>query len=236
MVSTLERRQHRRYEVSNLEGTLVLSVDAVVSNISLSGMAVESPTPFTVGQSYSVRMGTPELGLELTATTRWCELSRPTNDLASATPDLASATPTSAEAQYKTGLSFDDLFSGTSDSFRRLLESRMAVDLEERLCGRVEPKSPEPVHLSATTPFTVQCISVGGMLVATESDAELDSRIKVDVVLGGDRLLATSRVASVAQSIVVGRRVRHQLGLQFLDLGEEEGRLLTEFVATLSET
>ncbi len=216
-----EKRRYPRYDTDGLGGTLVFSVQAEVSNISLSGMAVEASSPFTVGQSYSVRLGTEPNCLHLNASTRWCELAH-------VSPDRGGSQLT----RYRAGFSFDDVLSGETARIRQFLESRIVLDVDERICGRLAPSAGHSIALESTCRFEVLKLSASGLLIETESCPAEGSLQILRLPLGEEEEQIQARVASVVQPGVQGRRLKHRLGLEFIQLSERASDSLHRFIRT----
>ena len=52
-----EKRRYRRFHLTDVRGNLLLSLDARIRDISLSGMALESSTRLDPHRNYSFRLG-----------------------------------------------------------------------------------------------------------------------------------------------------------------------------------
>ena len=63
-----EKRRYRRFHLTDVRGNLLLSLDARIRDISLSGMALESSTRLDPHRSYSFRLGSAEAPVRVVGT------------------------------------------------------------------------------------------------------------------------------------------------------------------------
>ena len=215
-----ERRRYLRYQPKGLEGSLVFSIEAEVTNISLSGMAVEARTPFTVGQSYSICLGSEESSLQLTALAKWCQLDH-----------VRQAPHGRQETRYQSGFSFEDVMVGQTEAVCRFLESKVVVDVEERLTGRLDTPGAK-IHIVSETVFKIHKLSLGGMLIEAEAHSLVDSEGRVELRLNEEPLQVRIRVATSGELTVLDRRIQHLMGVEFLDLTPRDQEILESFIRT----
>ena len=70
-----ERRRNQRYAVQDVRGMLLLSTEAKIVNMSLTGMAVETESRLRLGRLYSLKLQhESELAIPLSGTVVWCQL------------------------------------------------------------------------------------------------------------------------------------------------------------------
>src|SRR6188768_1499676 len=99
-----EARRFRRYDVAEVRGSLLLSLDARILNMSLTGMAIETGSVLKVGGDYWLRLSQEGAPLRFKTNVKWCHLVR--NERSSAGD---------VRAVYQAGLDFRD---GLDDNAR----------------------------------------------------------------------------------------------------------------------
>src|SRR5687768_11457970 len=127
-----EARRFRRYDVADVRGSLLLSLDPRILNMSLTGMAIETGSVLKVGGDYWLRVS-PQDGVPLRFKThvKWCRLVRNERHAGG-----------DVRAVYQAGLDFRD---GLDDNARQVLsflEQNIVVELDRRLTGGFSAADP----------------------------------------------------------------------------------------------
>ncbi|MFN7940501.1 MAG: PilZ domain-containing protein [Thermoanaerobaculia bacterium] len=178
-----ERRRSPRVTVVDTRGTLVVSLDCKVLDISLGGMAVETRSRLSPHHSISLRLRTDEATVPLEGRVVWCFLQGMRR------LDGGEQVPI-----YRAGIEFHQLLTPVADSLVRFLEAHAIVTLETRLFGRFTIVGENTVTVSASVDFEVRNLNFHGM--AVEAETPLDPRVRCDaeVQLGDERITARCRV------------------------------------------
>ena len=216
-----DKRTHPRYDVQDVRGTLLFSMDARVVNISLDGMAVETSTWLQLGRRYAVKVPHANASLSLPGEVRWSRLVR------------TERTPRGEIAPiYRAGLHFDDVLTETAQKLLSFLEENAVIRLEKRLFGRFKIATDCEVNLDSEIEFVVRRISLSGMLIETDMAPEVDSRFEMEVRFDGGALEMVGRVVNVREaSTDTGEKVV-QAGIEFVDMRAEERARLEDFIRT----
>lgn len=119
-----ERRVEPRHDLEGVTGLLSYAVRARVRDLSLSGVAVETHSALRVGRSYSVRLGSEDDGIELSALVRRSVLRR-----------TVKAPNGDVLPVYETGLSFDGVTAEVRAALRALIARTVVVKPERGLPG-----------------------------------------------------------------------------------------------------
>lgn len=221
-----EARRFRRYDVAEVRGSLLLSLDARILNMSLTGMAIETGSVLKVGGDYWLRLAQQDgLPLRFKTNVKWCRLVRNERDAAG-----------EVRAVYQAGLDFRD---GLDDNARQVLsflEQHIVVELDRRLTGRFGLAHPRAAALAVRHDFEVRRLSLGGMLVETVWDPAPDTTVELEVHTGKTVVRTRGKVRSVLPAIgSPGGPPTFAVGLEFLGLAPEDQRSLAALLETLLE-
>lgn len=221
-----EARRFRRYDVADVRGSLLLSLDARILNMSLTGMAIETGSVLKVGGDYWLRVS-PQDGVPLRFKihVKWCRLVR---NERGAGGDV--------RAVYQAGLDFRD---GLDDNARQVLsflKQNIVVELDRRLTGGFSPAHPRAAALAVHHEFEVRRLSLGGMLVETLWDPAPDSTVDLELHTGKTVVRTRGKVRSVLPAIgTPDGPPTFAVGLEFLGLAAEDQRSLAALLETLLE-
>ena len=220
-----ELRRHRRYDVLDVRGSLLVSLDARILNMSLTGMAIETGSLLKVGGSYWLRLPQDGETLRFKTDVMWCRLVR---NERTAEGD--------SRAVYHAGLDFRG---GLDDNARQLLtflEQHIVVELDRRLTGRFQLANPRTATIAVRHDFEVRRLSLGGMLVETVWDPPVDTRLDLEVNTAKGTVRCNGRVRSVSPvSGDPNAPPSFALGLEFLDLAAEDRKTIGALLETLLE-
>lgn len=215
-----ERRSSPRYTVQDVHGTLLLSTEARILNMSLTGMAVETDARLRLGRPYSLKVQHDgEAAVPLTATVMWCQLrqSRPGDSAA-------------ARAVYVAGLEFGDVLTEKAHDVMTFLRSAAIVSVQTRVCGRFRARFPDTINLNTEYQFEVEKISVSGMLIVTDLVAEPGSLFETEVQLDEGVFRSHGRVANVSSAPGRKGTAAVALGVEFTGMSETDRALLVAFI------
>lgn len=147
-------RQHRRYRVADLHGTLQFSHPATVVDLSRSGIAIESSERVIPGRLYPLQLEGRD-GLLITTSARvvWCKLVGTTEDVDGELAPL-----------YRAGLEFQSVLPAPATRLFDELEQRSAAQVETSL--RAQHKTTDlasTLLLRDQANFDVKMLSRRGM-------------------------------------------------------------------------
>lgn len=216
-----ERRRSPRFKAEGLEGILKLASKAHVVNLSLTGMAIRTSAHLGRGQRCDIRLSNGCGDVRLASTVVW---ARPVL--------LRKHRSVESAPVYEAGLELDDMLSQQARQLLDLLRACSVVTPETRLSGRFEPSTSQAADLQASSPFQVKTLSPNGMLVETPADLDLSAEVALDLPLESEAVTARARVAYVEE--LPERRGMRRLGLEFVDMPDQElGKLWTLLASSL---
>ena len=120
-----EARRFRRYDVADVRGSLLLSLDARILNMSLTGMAIETGSVLKVGGDYWLRLSQDGNPLRFKTKVQWCRLVR--NERTPRATCAPSTRPASTSATASTS---------NARQVLSFLEKHIVVEVDRRLTGR----------------------------------------------------------------------------------------------------
>ncbi len=216
----VRRRRHRRYEVHDLNGSLLFRFDVTVLNLSLAGIAVETTRPLKLGKVYSMRFGSGPESVDLDGIVRWCHLvgTRP-------------GSVGGALNLYQAGLAFDGTLTEKSERLLEFMKEHVVLSVTKRVIGRFKLQAGAPVELAARYDFEVEKLSLSGMLVKTRLVPEIDSAFDMEIRFRGTTLEVEGRIAYAERLGGTEAEPEAALGVEFLDMGEEKTSVLKAFIA-----
>ena len=219
-MSNTHQRRHKRYEVQDVHGALLFRTQVKVRNLSVSGLALETPERLQLGRTYAIRLAGDADAVDVSGTIRWCRL-------ASARPK-AGGEP---QAVYEAGLAFEGVFSEKAQGLLGFLEHHVVLSPHQRLTGRFRAEALRPAQLEARYGFEVLKLSLSGMLVRTALEASLGDVFGVELALRDGVVPLDGRVAFVQRDDAVKGEVATQLGMEFVGVPESSRGHLAEFIA-----
>lgn len=220
MMEPSEKRRHKRYEVQDVYGNLLFTIDVNVINMSLDGMAVESSKRLNVGRAYSLKLRHGNKLIKLTGKVVWCILTR------SDRKAEGSVVPV-----YKAGLVFEDVISDKTKEIVDFMEENVIIKLEKRLFGRFKLKPNRMVNLDTEYDFLVKSISLSGMLVETEISPEVGSIFDMEVKFNATNILIKGRITRVVQLSEEHLKQLSHLGIDFIEISEANRARLEKFIS-----
>jgi hypothetical protein len=164
-------------------GQLALALDAVVLDVGLAGVAIESETRLAPERKLVVRLGGAADTLELPGRVVWCFFH--------GTVPAASG---EQRPLYRAGIEFADLLTPSAQRLVAFLEHQVEPGGETRLFGRFPVARSQGIRIETAAPF--HCVEFDG------------DRVDVDVELGvepaaGQRATLTPRGGGTALGATV---------------------------------
>lgn len=162
-------------------GGLSLAFDAVVLDVGLSGLAIESETRLTLARPLRVRLGETDDALVLPGRVVWCFFH-----------GTVAAPSGEQRPVYRAGVEFVDLLTPAAHQLMAYLEREVAPDSDTRLFGRFPLTRTQSIGLAATAEFL--CLELGDEQVTVEAELGVEPVAGATVVLeprsGGAALAA----------------------------------------------
>lgn len=217
MSNDSERRRSKRVRLPDSHGSLVVSLDGTVLDISLSGLAVETHTRLSPQRRLSLRLGDGTRTLRLDGHVVWCFLH---------------GTRAGSDGEqlpvYRAGVQFEDVLSLQARELVDFLEQHAIVTLETRLFGRFRIAETDAVEVSSAAEFRVVELDADGLTVETTLGLEPRSGCEVELQLDGSTLTAPTTVVEARR--IEGGDGSWRLRLRFLELDERSREMVQGFL------
>lgn len=216
-----EKRQHPRYEIQGLAGTLRYDMNARVLNMSLDGMALETSAWLHVGKTYRLKVGAGDDMLEVDGEIVWCHLvgNRP-----------AAAESASPGPVYQAGIHFGETLSGQARRILSFVRRAGVIGVQTRVFGRFRIRREEAVDVAFEHPFEVRRVSLSGMLIEADLLPEVGARFALEVETRVGPFRPNVIVRSLEQSLTLAGAPTTRIGVEFHRLPEEERDLLRRLI------
>jgi c-di-GMP-binding flagellar brake protein YcgR len=216
-----EHRRHRRYEVNDVEGTFLFDMDLNVLNLSLAGMAVETPHQLSVGRRYAFNIQHENQVVKLHGTVAWSTLR-----------STRRVSEEEIRPVYHAGIHFEDVLTDSAQDLKHLIDENVVLDVHRRLFGRFHLAAGTTVaSVNSDIEFEVRKISLSGMLAVSTLCSELGYQLPLQINLANGMFTANGRVAFAKPDDDKESELhRYQLGIEFLSVAEEDHRKLAEFI------
>ena len=219
-----DKRKNKRYAVGGVSGNVLYTSDLEVLNISIDGAAIETSKRLELNREYTFKIKHAGSFLNLRGRVVWATLVSKTNK------STGGITPV-----YRVGIRFTDTLSQKADTLLRFIEENKIKSLEKRLGGvRFTVGTDDEVKIDLPHEYRVKKISLSGMLVETAFPLELDSRHMSELFLDGHTLKITIRVANFKE-ITIDGIARYHIGIEFLEMSEQDENALENYLGTLEE-
>lgn len=215
----MKKRRHKRYEVEKLNGHILYPIDAHILNISLNGMAIESTRKLNVNKEFTLNIRNGRTLDRLTGNVVWCTLSRTARSKTNETVPI-----------YKAGLKFHDILTDKGKSVYTFIDTNKETKLQTRFFARFKPTRSKKIHIDYVCGFHVKMISLSGMLIDTDFFMDLNTVFNISITHRDVSLRLKGRVAYANQSRDSVGDTSCRLGIEFIDLSEEDRGILKKYI------
>lgn len=228
-----EKRRYKRFSVDLLEinGKMIFANEVEILDISLGGLSVKADRRLNIGNVYTLKIEDKTKTISLDGTVIW---------------SLLSEVRTSPEGErvliYTGGMRFADMSDKKVAELTRFIEGNRQDfckhnEVHElsglRLNIRFSINAPGKVVLDHSECYRVKKIGLGGMLIESSHEMEVETRFPMEVTLP-DKTVITfrGRVASCLASEGPTDK-NFDVGIEFADMSDRDAEKLREFVAML---
>jgi hypothetical protein len=220
-----ERRRSERHVVQDLQGTLRVSTDARILNLSMTGMAVETDAQLPVGRRYAITFRyAADTTLRLAGSVVWSRLRERSSDV-----------DRGAKPAYDAGFRFDQTLGPRAADLARILQAAAVSEVSRRISGRFKIHVEQPVSLEASFEFATKNVSATGILVETVGFPPLDAPVDAELRCRELALRTRGRIARVHETVGDRGETLRQLGIDFTETSEEAREAIRIFVNRCAE-
>ena len=213
-------RLHPRFEVKDVEGSLLQASDIAIVDLSADGAGIETHNALSVGRSYRLRIYRAGDPLDLVGLVAWSRLVR---------------TERTADGEvlpvYRAGLTFDRSRSEAISAWKHFVGSKLTVPVASQILGTLSADE-EATESHTEFGFSVDVISLSGLrvLVGPETDVQslMQRIVPIQLQFGEVPFLAEARVLNFTAK-GEGAEEGFLLGLQWVALSSENERSLDRY-------
>lgn len=217
-----DKRRFPRFSVSGVQGRVSFSTSVEIINLSLGGVAIKADRRLELGQEYVLRLDLEDRELEVNGVAVWSKLS-----------GLAEVDGGSVP-EYSAGFRFTNVLTDKVQDLVDFIERNKGGE-EERVTGiRFQIGRAETATLDTDEECQVKLISRSGMLIQSQRRFEVEATYSIKIV-PPDRepIRFRGRVASQFESSQ-GFLTRYDLGIEFIEMSDEDRRRLESFIDEIS--
>lgn len=229
-----ESRRYKRFKVDVMEmnGTMMFANEVEILDISIGGISFKADRRLNIGVEYALKIRDKSSVIPLRGSVIWSRLSG------------TKRSPEGGIPLYTAGMKFTDLSAETVGELARFIAGHRDDSLggEDMHCLsglrfniRYGIDQKEKAVLNYRESYRVRKISMGGMLIESAHEIEVEKRMPMEVSLpGNDLIMFEGRVASCLLTNQEETKC-FDVGIEFIDMPESDRARLAEFIRTLTE-
>jgi Tfp pilus assembly protein PilZ len=226
-------RRYKRFKVDVMEinGKMLLARYVKIKDISIGGLSLQTERMIRIGSEYALRIEGKGRVLSVSGVVIWSLLGQ------SITDSEGNIVPL-----YTAGMKFTD---GSSEKEKEIIDFLEAYKRDadiwvninkpdgSRLYVRICIEDPEKAVLHFQENYKVINLNLGGMLIESGHALEVGSKLPMEMTLPDDRsILFLGRVA-YCRLTEQENLVHYDIGIEFIDMQEQGGIILKEFIRLL---
>ena len=218
-------RRHKRIEINVMEvsGTVMFTSEVKIIDISVDGIAVETTKLLNINKSYALRLKDSNKAISHKGTVVWSSLSRTRRGSGG---DVIPV--------YKAGLKFAEMPPEKAAEILNFIEANKKdkgyPEKGRRLNVRFNINNSANATMNLPGSYMVKKISLGGMLIKSVHDLEIESRVPMELSLQDDNPVKfVGRVASCLKTDSDNGK-EYDIGIEFLDLTDDDRKNLAVFI------
>lgn len=209
----------------DVHGTLHMSLEARILNMSMTGMAVATGEKLPVGRKHGItfRCG-GDTTLRLEGSVVWCRLRE---------HDWADGRGTAPA--YEAGFRFEHTLGQRAADLARVLQAASLTEVSKRISGRFKVEMEEPVSLGTALGFTARNLSASGILVETDGLPSVGTVVDTELRYREYALRTRGRIARIHKTDGARGGQPRQFGLEFVETSEDGREAIRRFVSRCIE-
>lgn len=219
-----DQRRNKRYSVDGIRGNVLYTSDIEVLNISNDGVALETTRRLELNREYTFKVRYKDTSLDLKGRVVWAVL------ISKEKKDAMAFVPV-----YRAGIRFTDVSTERANLLQKFIEDNKVKTLETRLGGvRFKIANSEDVKVDLPRKYDVKRVSLSGMLIETGYPLDLNSRHGIELFLNEEIMNFTGRVA-YCETIGTEEVLRYDIGIEFIEMSDNNRKSLKDFLDTLED-
>lgn len=213
-----EQRQHRRFAVENVQGTIIYAADLKILNISIDGVSIETSQRLVIDREYALRWQVVDGRINIRGKVVWSTLIHSKNERGEIIP------------VYRAGLQFTSILGDEATILASFIEKNRSEHLEKRVMGvRFKVHQPDSAMIQAPFNYEIRKISMSGMLISAETSFPVDTLHDLSIDISGMTLSAQGRIANCVE-VREGEFMTHAVGIEFMSMPDDDRLRLSAFL------
>ncbi len=229
-----ENRRYKRFSVDILaiNGKMMFANEVEIQDISIGGIAIRVDRRLNMGSEYTLKIGNGIKTIALKGSVVWSRISGTKKGKKDEVIPI-----------YTAGMKFVAMSADKVQELTDFLEGQANFSREElhkpsglRCSMRFLVTSPlKKAVLNVRESYAVIKISLGGMLISSESPLDIEERVPMELLLPGDKQMKfVGRIASCLSARETAES-RYDIGIEFVEMSEKDRIELQEFVHGLDK-
>jgi hypothetical protein len=229
-----ENRRYKRFSVDilGINGKMMFANEVEIHDISVGGISIRVDRRLNMGSVYTLNVGDGNKTISLKGSIVWSMMS-----------GTKKGTRGEVIPIYTAGIKFVTMSTDKMRELTNFLDVHANFLREEvdkaggmRCSMRfLVPSTLKKAVLDVAENYAVVKLSLGGMLISSESPLEIEERIPMEILLSGDtQIKFVGRIASCLKTGEEGHS-RYDIGIEFVEMSEGDRMKLQEFVLVLDK-
>ena len=227
-----ENRRYKRFSVDilGINGKMMFANEVEIQDISIGGISIRVDRRLNMGSEYTLKVGNGKKTIALKGSVVWAMIS-----------GTKKGKKDEVIPYYTAGMKFVTMSTDKIQELTSFLDGQTNFSREElhkssglRCSMRfLVPPPLKKAVLNVRESYAVIKISLGGMLISSETPLEIEERIPMEILLPGDKQIKF--VGRIASCLNAGETAdsRYDIGIEFVEMSEEDRKKLQEFVLVL---
>jgi hypothetical protein len=230
-----DNRRYKRFSVDilGINGKMMFANEVEIQDVSARGISLKVDRRLNMGNEYTLKLGDDTKSITLKGSVVWARISGTKKGPRDEVIPI-----------YAAGMEFVAMSADKTKELTSFLGEQANFSHEEvhKLNGLrcsmrflVDPAFKKAV-MNIRESYTVIKLSLGGMLISSESPLEIKDRIPMEILLPGDtKIQFLGRIASCLM-VHEEDAPRYDVGIEFVEIAEEDKKKLQRFVLVLDKT
>lgn len=231
-----DKRRYKRFSVDilGINGKMMFANEVEIHDISLGGISLKVDKRLNMGSEYTIKIAkSSDKTISLKGSVVWSKIS---GTRKGSTGEIIPI--------YSAGMKFVTMPADKIKELTTFLAGQENFSREKvygpsglRCSMRFLVAPPlKKAFLDIRESYAVKKLSLGGMLIESESPLGIDDRVPMEILLPGDtQIKFLGRTASCIKVPEEGSS-RYDIGIEFIEIAEGDKRKLHEFVLVLEKT
>lgn len=193
-----------------------------IINISAGGVSLLADVRLEMNREYTLRVENRDRAVSVRGVVVWSILAGNALGRQGETVPL-----------YEAGLKFSDVMPEKSAEIAEFIERHKLLP-DSRIIARFDVETPGKAVLHYHFSFRVNKLSMGGMLMQTDRPFRVNDTFPIEIFLPGERNVKVfGRIASCYGAGETEEGVRYNVGVEFLQIAEEDRPVLSRYIESL---